>query len=58
MHTWAIERRHDLLDAAIEANPFLISISFGSVAPYVERLQLRERSSLLLEGHEAVRKEL
>jgi nitronate monooxygenase len=38
MHTWAIERRPDLLDAAIEAKPFLISISFGSVAPYVERL--------------------
>ena len=38
MHTWAIEKRPDLLDAAIEAKPFLISISFGSVAPYVERL--------------------
>ncbi len=38
MHTWAIERRPDLLDAAIEANPFLISLSFGSVTPYVERL--------------------
>ncbi len=38
MHTWAIEKRPDLLNAAIEAKPFLISISFGSVAPYVERL--------------------
>ena len=38
MHTWAIEKRPDLLDAAIEAHPFLISISFGSAAPYVERL--------------------
>ncbi|HYX49055.1 MAG TPA: nitronate monooxygenase, partial [Ktedonobacteraceae bacterium] len=38
MHIWAIERRPDLLDAAIEARPFLISISFGSVAPYVEKL--------------------
>jgi NAD(P)H-dependent flavin oxidoreductase YrpB (nitropropane dioxygenase family) len=38
MHTWAIERRPDLFDAAIEAKPFLISISFGSVASYVERL--------------------
>ncbi len=38
MHTWAIEKRPDLLDAAIEAKPFLISISFGSVAPYVERI--------------------
>jgi nitronate monooxygenase len=38
MHAWAIQRRPDLLDAAIEAHPFLISISFGSPAPYVERL--------------------
>ena len=38
MHSWAIEKRPDLLDAAIEARPFLISISFGSPAPYVERL--------------------
>src|SRR5205814_8909834 len=30
--------RPDLLEAAIEANPFLISLSFGSPAPYVERL--------------------
>ncbi len=38
MHVWAIERRPDLLAAAIEAKPFLISLSFGSPAPYVERL--------------------
>ena len=38
MHAWAIQKRPDLLDAAIEARPFLISISFGSAAPYVERL--------------------
>ena len=38
MHAWAIQRRPDLLDAAIEARPFLISLSFGSPAPYVERL--------------------
>ena len=38
MHAWAIEKRSDLLDAAIAANPFLISLSFGSPAPYVERL--------------------
>jgi nitronate monooxygenase len=38
MHAWAIEKRPDLLDAAIEARPFLLSISFGSPAPYVERL--------------------
>src|SRR5256714_2969637 len=41
MHSWAIEKRPDLLDAAIEARPFLISISFGSPAPYVERLHQR-----------------
>lgn len=45
MHTWAIEKRPDLLEAAIEARPFLISISFGSPAPYVERLH--QRSILL-----------
>ena len=38
MHAWAIEKRSDLLSAAIDAAPFLISISFGSPAPYVERL--------------------
>ncbi len=38
MHAWAIEKRPDLLSAAIDAAPFLISISFGSPAPYVERL--------------------
>lgn len=41
MHIWAIEKRPDLLEAAIEAAPFLISISFGSPAPYVERLHRR-----------------
>ena len=41
LHAWAIEKRPDLLDAAIEAAPFLISISFGSAAPYAERLHLR-----------------
>src|SRR5215472_7854914 len=35
---WAIERRPELLDAAIDAAPFLIAISFGAPAPYVERL--------------------
>ncbi len=38
MHMWAVEKRPDLLDAAIEAHPFLISLSFGSPAPYVERI--------------------
>jgi nitronate monooxygenase len=38
MHIWAIEKRPDLLRAAIDARPFLISISFGSPAPYVEQV--------------------
>jgi nitronate monooxygenase len=38
MHAWAIEKRPELLEAAIEARPFLLSISFGSPTPYVERL--------------------
>ncbi len=38
MHAWAMEKRPDLLEAAIEARPFLISLSFGSPAPYVERI--------------------
>src|SRR5581483_1188036 len=29
---WAIERRPELLQAALEARPFLLSISFGSPA--------------------------
>jgi nitronate monooxygenase len=35
---WALESRPELLDAALQAQPFLISISFGSPAPYVERV--------------------
>jgi len=35
---WLIEQRPELLDAAIGEKPFLISISFGSIQPYVERL--------------------
>jgi nitronate monooxygenase len=35
---WAIERRPELLEAAIVARPFLLSLSFGSPAPYVERV--------------------
>ena len=38
MHAWAIERRPDLLDAALAAQPFLLSLSFGSPVPYVERV--------------------
>ncbi|GLV53528.1 2-nitropropane dioxygenase [Dictyobacter sp. S3.2.2.5] len=35
---WAIEKRPELLQAAIQARPFLISISFGSPEPYAELL--------------------
>jgi nitronate monooxygenase len=35
---WALETRPELLHAAIEVHPFLISISFGSPAPYMQRL--------------------
>jgi nitronate monooxygenase len=38
MHAWAVEKRPDLLRAAIEARPLLISLSFGSPAPYVEEV--------------------
>src|SRR5258708_2661999 len=38
MHVWAIERRSDLLPVELEATPFLIALSFGSPARYVERL--------------------
>jgi nitronate monooxygenase len=33
---WALATRPELLEGAIRAKPFLISISFGSPAPYVE----------------------
>lgn len=36
--TWALEARPELLEAAIQARPFLISISFGSPTPYVEQV--------------------
>jgi nitronate monooxygenase len=32
---WALDRRPELLDAAIEARPDLVSVSFGSPAAYV-----------------------
>jgi nitronate monooxygenase len=35
---WAIEQLPELLDAAIEARPTLISLSFGSPAAFVERI--------------------
>ena len=34
---WALERRPELFDAAVAARPFLLSMSFGAPAPYVER---------------------
>jgi nitronate monooxygenase len=37
--TWALEARPELLEAAIQARPFLISISFGSPTPYIEQVQ-------------------
>lgn len=36
---WAIGRRPELLDAAIAARPFAIGLSFGSPAPYVDRIR-------------------
>lgn len=38
LHCWAVNKRPELLEAAIEAKPLLISLSFGSVAPHVERV--------------------
>ena len=38
LFVWAIERRPELLDAAIAARPTLLALSFGSPAPYVERV--------------------
>jgi len=32
---WAVERRPELLDAALAARPLLLSLSFGSPQPYV-----------------------
>ncbi|MES1188222.1 MAG: nitronate monooxygenase [Myxococcales bacterium] len=37
--TWAIEKRPELLDAAIEARPFALTLSFGDAAPYAERIR-------------------
>lgn len=39
LFVWAIERRPELLDAAITVRPTVLSLSFGSPAPYVERIQ-------------------
>ena len=37
--SWAVEREPALLDAAIEAAPALISVSFGAPGPWIGRLQ-------------------
>lgn len=37
---WAVERRPEILDACIAARPALLSLSFGSVAPYVDRVRV------------------
>ncbi len=34
---WALEARPELLDAAIAQQPFVLSISFGDIHPYVEK---------------------
>ena len=34
---WALERRPELFEAALAARPFLLGLSFGSLARYVER---------------------
>ena len=36
---WALEKRPELLDAAIAAKPFAISFTAGSVGPYVSRVR-------------------
>lgn len=35
---WVLETRPELLEAAIQERPLLLSISFGSPAPYIERI--------------------
>jgi nitronate monooxygenase len=35
---WAIEIRRELLDAAIRERPFVLAISFGSLAPYADEV--------------------
>lgn len=37
--TWVIEKRPELLDAAMAARPFAITLSFGDAAPYAERIR-------------------
>jgi nitronate monooxygenase len=35
--SWAVDRRPELLDAALAERPFALSLSFGDFAPYAER---------------------
>jgi nitronate monooxygenase len=43
---WAVERRPELLDAALAERPFAVALSFGDVRPYAERV--RASGALLL----------
>lgn len=37
--TWAVEKRPELLDAAIAAQPFALTLSFGDAAPFAQRIR-------------------
>lgn len=37
--TWVLEKRPELLDAAIAARPFALSLSFGDPSPFVARIR-------------------
>jgi nitronate monooxygenase len=37
--TWVLDKRPELLDAAIAARPFALSLSFGDPTPYVARIR-------------------
>jgi nitronate monooxygenase len=37
--TWTLEKRPELLAAAIAARPFALALSFGDAAPYAERIR-------------------
>src|SRR5258708_14885038 len=45
LHTWAVEKRPELLQGGMDAQPFLLSLSYGSLTPYVE--QVHQRGILL-----------
>src|SRR5260370_31081083 len=48
LHTWAVGKRPELLQAALDAQPFLLSLSYGSPTPYVEPAHQR---GILLARH-------